>query len=234
MTQIETETPTPSPTPKNGHGSGTKGNYALTSVEVDGRLKDWQPEELFKHVPHAIVVTHFTSESANQFSNDLAKAVCGQKIVPVIVDSYGGDAYAMWTMVAAIRSAQKAGVIIATITSSKAMSAGAVLFAAGTAGYRFIGYGAQIMIHDVSSFTWGKNAEIQSYAKAMAQLNNDMLSHFDRATGSASGTWDAKLQAIGRADLYLDAQQAIDCGLASTYGIPKLVTKVTVETTLEI
>jgi len=222
------------PTPKNGHGSGARGNYALTVVEVDARLKDWQPEELLKYVPHAIVVTDFTSESANQFSNDLAKAICGQKIVPVIVDSYGGDAYAMWTMVAAIRSAQKAGVTVATITASKAMSAGAVLFAAGSAGYRFIDYGAQIMIHDVSSFAWGKNGEIQSYAKALQWLNDDMLTHFDQATGSPSGTWNAKLQAIGRADLYLDARGAMECGLASSYGIPKLKTKVVVETTLEI
>ena len=61
-------------------------------------------------------------------------------------------------MIAAIKNAE---IPVATIVEGKAISCGVILASCGTKGYRYITEDATLMIHDVSSFTYGKNSEIQ-------------------------------------------------------------------------
>lgn len=95
----------------------------------------------------------FTEESAAKFRSELNMAesharAAKQDVIPVIIDSYGGEVYALLSMIDAIDACE---LTVATIVEAKAMSCGSVLFSCGAEGHRYIGPNATVMIHDVSS-----------------------------------------------------------------------------------
>ena len=86
--------------------------------------------------PVVITVNEFTEESANEFAALVSAAQnTGQKVIPVIIDSYGGQAYSLLSMIGTIKSSS---VPIATIIKGKAMSCGALLASFGEEGLRFM------------------------------------------------------------------------------------------------
>ena len=122
--------------------------------------------------PVIIRVNKFNEESAKKFAQQMAQAHnTGQKVIPVVIDSYGGQVYSLLSMIAAIRDAE---IPVATIVEGKAMSCGVVLFSCGTEGLRFITPEATLMIHDVASGAFGKNEEIQASAKETKRLNKQI------------------------------------------------------------
>ena len=131
----------------------------LWKSQLHENIKDIE----FRHPPVIIRVNKFNEESAKEFADKVARAHnTGQKVIPVIIDSYGGEVYSLMSMIASIKRSE---LPIATIVEGKAMSCGVILFSCGTKGYRYITEDATLMINDVSSGNWGKNAEIKSGAK---------------------------------------------------------------------
>ena len=103
--------------------------------------------------PIIIRVNKFDETAANKFHQQIAQAHnTGQSVIPVVIDSYGGQVYSLMSMVAAIETSE---IPVATIVEGKAMSCGAVLLTCGEEGMRFADPNATIMIHDVSSGGWG-------------------------------------------------------------------------------
>ena len=99
--------------------------------------------------PIIVRVNKFDEESSKKFASEVAQAHnTGQKVIPIVIDSYGGQVYSLMTMIAAIKDAE---LPIATIVEGKAMSCGAVLLTFGDEGMRFADPNATVMIHDVSS-----------------------------------------------------------------------------------
>ena len=104
--------------------------------------------------PIVIRVNKFDEESAAKFSAQMSAAQStGQTMIPIVIDSYGGQVYSLMSMIANIKSSK---IPVATIVEGKAMSCGALLFSYGVSGYRFMDKHATIMIHDVSSGARGK------------------------------------------------------------------------------
>ena len=57
--------------------------------------------------PVIIRVNKFDEKSAKEFAEDIAKAHnTGQSIIPVIIDSYGGQVYSLMSMVASIKNSE--------------------------------------------------------------------------------------------------------------------------------
>ena len=55
--------------------------------------------------PVIIRVNKFDEDSAKKFDQDIAQAHnTGQKIVPVVIDSYGGQVYSLMGMISAIKN----------------------------------------------------------------------------------------------------------------------------------
>ena len=53
-----------------------------------------------KHNPMIIRVNKFDEDSAKKFSQDIAAAHnSGQKVIPVVIDSYGGQVYSLMSMI---------------------------------------------------------------------------------------------------------------------------------------
>jgi ATP-dependent protease ClpP protease subunit len=108
--------------------------------------------------PIIIRVNKFDEDSAKEFNQHMSIAQCtGQNVIPVVIDSYGGEVYSLMTMIDSIKASR---VPVATIVEGKAMSCGAVLLTCGAPGMRFASPHSTIMIHEVASAGRGKVEEI--------------------------------------------------------------------------
>jgi ATP-dependent Clp protease, protease subunit len=192
-----------------------------TTIDQRLRVADGQ----IKADAEIVTVNEFSEASAKTFATEVSKLIdAGQQLVPVVVDSYGGDVYALLSM---IDTLDACGVPVLTFASGKAMSCGAVLLACGTRGMRFAAPSSTIMLHEVSSVAWGKNADIKADAAETERLNTILLRTLDERAGRKKGYF-AKLYAqASRVDLFLSPQQARKHGLIDGVGTPSLQIDVT-------
>ena len=124
---------------------------------------------LIDGLPTIIRVNKFDESAAKAFSAAMTRAQnTGQPVVPVIIDSYGGQVYSLMSMISDIEHSK---VPVATIVQGKAMSCGAILFSFGAEGYRYMDPHATLMIHDVSSMKFGKVEEVKAGAEETERLN---------------------------------------------------------------
>ena len=111
---------------------------------------------------------------------------------------------------------------IATIVEGKAMSCGAVLFSCGHEGYRYVAKNATVMIHEVSSFAYGKNEEIKASVKEADRLNEKVFAIMAKNCGHEDPNYFLNLVSKRKhADWYLDSNECIEHNLANKIGMPK-------------
>jgi ATP-dependent Clp protease protease subunit len=195
----------------------------LWKTTVDNNIKDVD----LRQPPVVIRVNKFNEESAKEFAQKMGQAHnTGQKVIPVIIDSYGGEVYSLMSMIASIKNSE---LPVATIVEGKAMSCGVILFSCGTKGHRYITEDATLMVHDVSSGSWGKNSEIQASAKETERLNEKIYEILADNSKKTKKWFNKKLNKKGRADWFIEADEAIDLGLADKIGMPKLQIKVSLD-----
>jgi ATP-dependent Clp protease protease subunit len=184
-----------------------------------------------RYEPIVIRVNKFDEESATKFSHAMSAAhSTGQSIIPIVIDSYGGQVYSLMSMVANIKASK---IPVATIVEGKAMSCGALLFSFGAPGYRFMDKHATIMIHDVSSGARGKVEEIKADAKEGDRLNQILYREMAANCGKEPEFFLKQIHDRSHADWYLDAEEAQSIGLANHLRIPELRMKVDVQYTFE-
>lgn len=203
----------------------------IESVTVDPRIKVRFAKNLLL-LPKVPVVQTFDEEAAKLFREDMSIAHrTGQPIIPVVIDSFGGDIYSLLSMIDTMKSAK---VPVATIIQGKAMSCGAVLFTCGADGYRFMAPNATLMIHDVASWEGSKKAEeVMADAKETARLNKKIYQIMDHNCGQKKGFFWDLVQKKSRADWYITPREAVRLGLANHIKIPTLRTEVKVEIALD-
>jgi ATP-dependent Clp protease protease subunit len=176
-------------------------------------------------------VNKFDEDSAKDFANKIAMAHnTGQKVIPVIIDSYGGQVYSLMSMIASIKNSE---LPVATIVQGKAMSCGAILFSFGEEGLRFMDPDATVMIHDVSSGAIGKVEEIKSNAHESQRLNEKVFKMMARNIGKPDDYFIKKIHEKGHADWYLEAKECKEINLANQLRIPVLTIKIDVDIDLE-
>ena len=181
--------------------------------------------------PQIIRVNKFDEDSAKAFADQLAAAHnTGQKVIPVVIDSYGGQVYSLMSMVGAINAAE---IPVATIVEGKAMSCGAILFSCGEEGLRFIDPNATLMIHDVSSMDFGKVEELKAGAAEADRLNEIVYKMMARNCGKKDDYFMKIVDKKKHADWFLDAEEAKKHGLANQIRLPKLDINVSVDIELE-
>ena len=174
--------------------------------------------------PIIIRVNKFDEESAKEFTDAMSRAQnTGQTVIPIVIDSYGGQVYSLMAMIAEIKASR---VPVATIIEGKAMSCGAILFSFGAEGKRYMDPDATLMIHDVSSGAWGKVEEIKADAKEVERLNKKVYEMMARNCGKPSDYFLKMVHERGHADWYLDANDAKGHNLANELRIPTLTCKI--------
>lgn len=183
-----------------------------------------------KHNPVIIRVNKFTEESAKEFAAQMALAHnTGQKVIPIVIDSYGGQVYSLMSMIGNIKAAE---LPIATIVEGKAMSCGAILFSFGEEGMRYMDKDATLMIHDVSSMAYGKNDDIQVSAAETKRLNDKVYTMMARNCGHSDDYFKDIIHDNAHADWFLDADDAKKHKLANHLRVPKL--EINVDVSIEM
>tara|TARA_Y100000310_G_scaffold317197_1_gene369786 strand:- start:104 stop:709 length:606 start_codon:yes stop_codon:yes gene_type:complete len=180
-------------------------------------LKD---KELIDDLPVVIRVKKFDEGAAKEFSEKMSKAHnTGQPVVPVIIDSYGGQVYSLMSMISDITHAR---IPVATIVQGKAMSCGALLFSFGKEGMRYMDPDATLMIHDVSSMTIGKVEEIKADAEETERLNQKVYKMMAKNCGHHEDYFLDIIHERGHADWFLESDECLKHNLANHLHIPTL------------
>ena len=181
--------------------------------------------------PVIITVNKFDEKSAKEFQQQVAQAHnTGQKVIPVVIDSYGGQVYSLMSMISAINHAE---LPVATIVEGKAMSCGAILFSFGEQGMRFMDPDATVMIHDVSSMAWGKVEEVKVSADETERLNQKVYTMMARNCRKKDDYFLKIVHKKGHADWFLDSAEAKRHGMANQLRVPKINISVSVDIEFE-
>ena len=184
-----------------------------------------------KHEPLIITVNEFTEESASEFATAISLAHnTGQEIIPVIIDSFGGQVYSLLSMISSIRNSK---VPIATIVRGKAMSCGALLASFGAPGHRYMDSDATMMIHDVSSVAFGKIEELKSDVREAERLNKKVYTMMAQNCDQEDNYFLDLIHDKGHSDWYLDAQEALHHNIVQHVKVPNLKGTVKVSISLE-
>ncbi len=184
-----------------------------------------------KSNPIIITVNKFDEDAARDFRNKMSIAQdTGQKVVPVLIDSYGGQVYSLLSMIASIRESK---LPVATIVQGKAMSCGAILFSFGEQGHRYIDPDATVMIHDVSAGQFGKVEELKANAAESTRLNEKVYKMMAVNIGKKEDFFTKKIHEKGHADWYLDPEECKKIGLANHIRVPHLSVNLKVEIDFE-
>ena len=187
-------------------------------------LKTFSPllkePSLIDDLPVVARITKFDEPTAKAFSSVVSKAQnTGQPVLPVIIDSYGGQVYSLMSMISDIKHSR---VPIATIVQGKAMSCGAILFSFGADGMRYMDPDATVMIHDVSSMERGKVEEVKASAEETERLNKKIYHMMAENCGQHKDYFLDIVHEKGHADWFLEADECKKHNLANHLHVPEL------------
>jgi len=178
-----------------------------------------------------IWVIKFDEEAAQKFRDTV---VAQSKLDPhkplvIHIDSYGGYVDSLVKMIETIDELPNP---VITVCMGKAMSCGAVLLSHGD--LRFCGKHSRIMVHEVSSGTWGDVHDVYNDAQETKRLNAYINGLMAKNCGFKSYDEFRKWmkEQDGR-DRYMNAEQAVKFGIVDSVGLPKITTTTIHEVRIE-
>lgn len=167
-----------------------------------------------------IWVTKFDEEHAQKFRQAVMEVAKSDPSRPVVIyiDSYGGYVDALAKMIETLDEIPNP---IVTACMGKAMSCGAILLSHGDV--RFLGKHSRIMVHEVSSGTFGNVQDMKDDVKETVRLNSHFMGLLARNCGFKHYEEFREIlkQQDGR-DLYLHGDEAIKFGIVDAIGLPKI------------
>jgi ATP-dependent Clp protease protease subunit len=168
-----------------------------------------------------VLITKFSEEAIAKAIQSLETIeICFPPTQPVLIhiDSYGGAVDGLSMLYDKLTSMKNP---IMTYTSSKAMSAGAILLAtAGTKGMRMASPQATIMIHEIQAGAVGDIKDMEDQMVLCKVLNDrwmKILAKSMNLQGVSAIRALIKKKAIGH-DVYLTADQAVKLGVIDVVG----------------
>lgn len=174
-------------------------------------------EDYYKdeHEDRVLVLNDVDEDSASSLIKDLFifAQKSRKKPIYIIVNSYGGDVYEMLAIYDAIQYVKSLGVTVYTMGIGKIMSSGVIVLIAGS--IRKIGKYSTIMWHYGASSMSGNLLQIQSELSEFERLEdmaNDILSKHTKMTKS-----QIEKMISTQTDVYLDAEKAIELGMADDF-----------------
>ena len=173
-------------------------------------------------------VNDFTQESFKDFQENFYKAEhSGQTIIPVFIDSGGGEVSTLFAMIDLFKSSK---VPVSTVAIGKAQSCGADLLAAGTKGYRYASPLASIMVHEGEGGFIGKPSDIKTHAAEELRVVQTTFGLLDEHCDKVPGYWQHILKKQGNPDLFMTAKEAKEHGLCDFVKLPRFEPEVVVKT----
>lgn len=175
-----------------------------------------------ERLPRIVRLNGFTERHVRRFEREI-QAACGtgQPVIPIVIDSYGGDEYGMLAVVDTI-NALKENTPVATIVHGKAMSAGALVAASGTPGLRYIAPHAVLMVHDGTTGAHGLPGNVKASAIEADRITKLYYVLLARSAKKKDGYFADIVHRAGHVDVYFDAAASMKHGLVDEIGIPTL------------
>jgi ATP-dependent Clp protease protease subunit len=195
-------------------------------TKLDPNIKVSNVSDILKMPQIVQVRGEFNEESAEEFANAFHTAESsGQSVIPIVIDSYGGDIYALLSMIDIIEGSS---VPVATIVVGKAMSAGAVLVSCGTEGMRFASPHSTIMIHSAWEAGISGNAdEVKVNAEELMRLNRKVLEILSVNCGHPKDYVHKIMNAKKNTDWFLNPREAKKHNIINEIRIPEFHIEVT-------
>lgn len=191
-----------------------------TSIEAPPKLNE----------PLVVEVNEFDPESSKEFEKQMELAEStGQKIIPVVIDSYGGSVRALMRMVDVILAAK---VPVATICIGKCMSAAAVLLAMGTEGMRYATPNSTILFHEISGGVEGKLSDVKISVEEADRLNTELFHLVAKNTGHEKNYFLNRVKSR-HTDWYLTPEETLKLNVINHISLPSLKIKLKATYVLE-
>lgn len=102
------------------------------------------------------------------------------------------------------------------------MSAGAMLFAFGTEGYRYMAPDASLMFHEVAGFTCGKIEEIKADATQLDLINKSIFEKISLHIGKDKNYLIDIIKSKHHADWFLTCKEALKHNIANKIKNPNI------------
>jgi len=172
-----------------------------------------------------ILINSFDEKSVSQYIRKLDEiSLIFDTTQPIVVDidSFGGSLYGMSKLYEYLISMPNP---IITYTSSKAMSAGAIMLSTvGSRGMRIASPNASIMIHEIQSHCWGDIKDMENNVEFTKKENDKWMTLLAKSMGlkSAKDVRTILMKNKGR-ELYLNAKQAKKLGLIDKISYIKMI-----------
>lgn len=202
-------------------------------LNIDKRIRLLESEKHCGFPAIAKFQGRFSEQSVSQFCTQLIEVEhqaidAEQTIIPISIDSYGGDVYALFNMIDTIDDL-KTRFKVATIIEGKACSAGAAMFTCGTEGHRYIGRHATFMVHNASGGGHGAPQDVKIMAKEMERLNDKLFDIMAANCGKHKDFFRNLIHDNKHADLYLGAEECLEHNIANVIGLPKFRVNVSLD-----
>jgi ATP-dependent Clp protease protease subunit len=177
--------------------------------------------------PKYITIQEFDESTASRFTEGFNYLLNDpQTIIPIYISSPGGAIFSLMGIRDLIACSPKP---VITFTSSMAASCGALLLALGTKGYRYASPNAMILIHEASTATEGKTADIINEARYIEQLNDELLQLLADCSNKNKEFYRKLIKKNNNSDLFITPQQALEYGIIDHVAVPKLEMNVSVD-----
>lgn len=169
-------------------------------------------------IKNAVLVNEFSENGVKNFKIDFDELnMSGVPIIPVIIDSFGGEIYSLLAMLDIMSTSMKP---VATIALGKAMSCGSILLACGTPNFRFVGVHSTVMVHDAATISFGKIEDLKADVGEAERLNNKIFELLNERCNQKKGYFQGLVAQKKHANWYLDAKEVLRHGLADHIGLP--------------
>jgi ATP-dependent Clp protease protease subunit len=148
-----------------------------------------------------------TEEKSMEFIKEMFKLEMENPIadIVVIIDSYGGSVDAMWAMQDTM---QLLRCKIHTLCIGKAMSCGQMILIGGDKGRRYATPNSRILMHEISSWTFGSIRDIRNHAEELYRMDKQFREFIVKRTKLKK----AQLADMLTKDYYMTPEEALEFG----------------------
>lgn len=130
------------------------------------------------------------------------------KDILLIIDSYGGMVHSFLAIHDVMKYVIRSD--ISTLALGKTMSCGQMLLMSGAKGKRFVTPNTRVLMHEISSGTYGSISDMENdleEGKKLMDIMNGLILKYTKISKS-------KLKEIMSKDSYMSSQEAISLGIA--------------------
>jgi len=153
--------------------------------------------------------SEFNPQSAKQVVERLLTMNAESQMddILLLIDSQGGDVNSFFSIYDTMTKLIHCDV--ATVCLGQAMSAGQMLLMSGKKGKRFITENSKVLVHQLSSGTVGKVAEMQNHLSYVKELDETVCKLILKHTKIRKRELDVMM----KKDTYLDADESVKYGI---------------------